>query len=156
MDRNLGRRVRNAVSVAATSVTNTTGAFSNRTHFVDFAVKVPFVKTNDAWADQRIGVQLRSTVAPELAGGYWDVDNFRLSAITQPAFALSYAQQDVGVQISWPSAVGFQYQVRLSNDLQTWSALDAPLTGTGGDLRTIVSAASQSPAFFSVVATLTP
>ena len=146
----------NLVTVAATPVTNMAGVFTNRTHFIDFDVEVPPVKAGDAWAGRNIGVQLKSTVGPELAGGYWDVDNFRLNAIAKPAFVLNYSREGSDVQISWPSETGFQYQVRISNDLQIWSNLDAPLAGTGGELLKTVSPATHSQAFFSVQATPTP
>ncbi|MBI3415278.1 MAG: hypothetical protein HY043_08155 [Verrucomicrobia bacterium] len=146
----------NMVTVAATSITNTADIFTNRTHFINFDVKVPSVKAGDAWAGRHIGVQLKSTVTPELAGGYWDVDNFRLSAITRPALVLSYALQGFDLQITWPSETGFRYQVRTSNDLQIWTNLDAPLAGTGGELHKTVSLVNQSQAFFNVEATPTP
>ena len=143
----------NPVTVAATSVTYTPAIFTNRTHFIDFGVKVSPVKVSDAWSGQNIGVQLKSTVGPELAGGYWDADNFRLSAVARPAFILSYSRQGSDVILSWPSETGFQYQVRTSKDLLTWSNLDSPLAGTGGELLQTVSSTNQSQAFYTVEAT---
>jgi hypothetical protein len=69
----------NLVTVAATMVTNTASTFSNTTHLVDFTVDVPAVQPSDAWAGQYIGIQLLSTVGFDMTGGYWDVDNVRLS-----------------------------------------------------------------------------
>ena len=70
----------NHVTVAATNITYSPEVFTNTTHFVDFAVTVPAVKPEDAWAGQQIGIELVSTVDPALAGGYWDLDRVRLTA----------------------------------------------------------------------------
>jgi hypothetical protein len=70
----------NRIAVAVTSLTNTPSVFSNNTQLVDCHVNVPTVKTSDAWAGKKIGIQFRSTVTPELQGGYWDLDNVRLVA----------------------------------------------------------------------------
>jgi hypothetical protein len=69
----------NMVTVAATTVTYDPNVFTNITHLVDFQVNVPAVKANDAWAGQHIGIQFQSTVASDLIGGVWDLDNVRLT-----------------------------------------------------------------------------
>ncbi len=74
----------NKVTVAATSITNTTSVFSNNTHLIDFEANVPMVRAGDAWAGQHIGIQMLSTVDTNLQGGYWDLDNVRLSSILEP------------------------------------------------------------------------
>jgi len=74
----------NQVTVAATTVTNTPTVFSNTTHLVDFQVRVPTVNAGDPWAGKNIGVGLYSTVDPALAGGFWDVDNLRLTSLREP------------------------------------------------------------------------
>ncbi len=71
----------NMVTVAATTITNSTTLFPTNTHLVDFSVQVPTVQPGDAWAGQNIGVQIASTVGFDIAGGYWDVDNARLSEV---------------------------------------------------------------------------
>jgi hypothetical protein len=71
----------NMVTVAAISITNTPEHFSNHTHLIDFQTYVPTVKAGDPWAGQHIGVQLLSTVSTNLQGGYWDLDNIRLSEL---------------------------------------------------------------------------
>jgi hypothetical protein len=71
----------NIVTVAATTVTNSTALFPTNTHFVNFQVHVPAVKPGDAWAGKNIGVQLASTVGFDIPGGYWDVDNVRLAEV---------------------------------------------------------------------------
>jgi HpiC1 cyclase len=74
----------NRVSVAATTITNSLATFSNSTHLLDFTVKVSRVRLYDPWAGQNIGILLLSTARPELAGGYWDLDNVRLTSILAP------------------------------------------------------------------------
>jgi hypothetical protein len=77
----------NRTPVAVTSLTNTPSVFSNNTHFIDCVVDVPVVTADDAWADQNIGIQFRSTVSPELQGGYWDLDHARLVSNRPPVIA---------------------------------------------------------------------
>ena len=77
----------NIVTVAAATITNTAQLFPTNTHFVDFSVYVPGVRATDPWAGQNIGVQIASTVSPDLVGGYWDLDNVRLTETTLPALA---------------------------------------------------------------------
>ncbi|HOX55349.1 MAG TPA: hypothetical protein PLC99_00490 [Verrucomicrobiota bacterium] len=74
----------NRVTVAAVSLTNTTAVFSNNTHLLDFHVNVSAVRPGDAWAGRHIGIQMLSTVDPALEGGYWDLDNVRLSSTLEP------------------------------------------------------------------------
>ena len=74
----------NMVIVAATTITNSTTLFPTNTHLVDFQVQVPTVQPGAAWAGQNIGVQIASTVGFDIPGGYWDVDNVRLSEVVTP------------------------------------------------------------------------
>src|SRR4029077_12323228 len=54
------------------------------THLIDFQAIVPTVKASDPWADKNIGIQLASTVGFDLQGGYWDMDNVRLTESLVP------------------------------------------------------------------------
>ena len=146
----------NAVTVAATSITNTPARFPNNTHFVDFQARVPVVKPGDPWAGQHLGVQLRSTVSTNLQGGYWDLDNVRLIAIPEPVFSLSHAAAGSDLRIAWPSVTGYQYQMKTSQDLQTWRADGDILTGTGGELFRLVPTVGQTKGYFRVLATPVP
>ncbi len=69
----------NLVTVASTSITNSTALFPTNTHLVDFQAHLPTVFSTNAWAGKNIGVQILSTVGFDLLGGYWDVDNVRLT-----------------------------------------------------------------------------
>jgi len=77
----------NNVPVAVTSVSNTPTVFSNNTHLIDFGVHVPVVRRDDPWANQHIGIEFLSTVSSNLEGGYWDLDNVRLSSILEPVLS---------------------------------------------------------------------
>ncbi|HVK59747.1 MAG TPA: hypothetical protein VM735_13260 [Candidatus Kapabacteria bacterium] len=69
----------NMVTVASTTVTNSTGLFPTNTLFIDFQARTPIVKATDAWFGKQIGIRLASTVGFDRQGGYWDVDNVRLT-----------------------------------------------------------------------------
>lgn len=72
-------------TVAQTIVTHTPASFPSRHHFAPFSVRTPPVQPTDAWAGKPIGIRILSTVDPTLAGGYWNVDQARLTALPQPA-----------------------------------------------------------------------
>jgi hypothetical protein len=146
----------NRVNVATMVITNSPGLFSTTTHFVDFTLSVPTVKATDPWAGQNIGVDLLSTVSPTMAGGYWDLDNVRLAEAGAPALALSSSRSGSDLRIAWPSEVGAQYQLETSADLRSWSKLDAPLTGTGGELNKSVGTAGAANAFYRILKTTGP
>jgi len=74
----------NQVTVAASTITNSARLFPTNTHFVDFSVQVPGVRPTDPCANQNIGVQIASTVGFNLANGYWDLDNVRLTETVLP------------------------------------------------------------------------
>lgn len=73
----------NRVPIAVTSITNATAVFSNNTHFLDFHVSVPTVQEGDPWRGKHLGIELASTVTTNLQGGYWDLDNVRLTVVEQ-------------------------------------------------------------------------
>ena len=98
----------NRVTVASTVVTNSATLFPTNTFLTDFTVRVPTVQATNAWAGQPIGVRLLSTVAPTLAGGYWDLDNVRLDETGGSDVALNAcvgaAPDQSVVLLSWKSA----------------------------------------------------
>ncbi|MGV3773751.1 MAG: hypothetical protein ACO1QB_12675 [Verrucomicrobiales bacterium] len=73
------------VTVASAQVTHTTALFPDVNHLVDVEVAVPPVKATDEWAGKNIGIMMVSTVAGDKAGGFWDIDNVRLSAMPAPS-----------------------------------------------------------------------
>jgi hapalindole biogenesis HpiC1 cyclase-like protein len=108
----------NMVTVVATSVTNSVQSFPTNTHFVDFQVHVPVVKTADAWAGQNIGIQLLSTADFTSAGGYWDVDNVRLTETPTATLSLSNPVLAKG-QFSFTvvSQPGVQFEIQVSTNI---------------------------------------
>jgi hypothetical protein len=97
----------NMVTVAATTVTNTAENFPTNTHLVDFEVQVPGVNATNAWAGQKIGIQLLATPAfndPGQWGGYWDADNVRLvEEIYVPNY--SFESPDIGTNSPYAAPV---------------------------------------------------
>ena len=68
----------NIVTVVATNIVYTPETFPTTTHLIDYAVNVPEVNPHDAWAGQKIGIQLLSVYGT--GPGYWDLDNVRLTS----------------------------------------------------------------------------
>lgn len=100
----------NRITVAATSITNTTAVFGSTTHLVDFQVRVPPVKASDAWAGRHIGVRFLSTVGFDLQGGYWDLDNVRLNAIREPSLS-GFVQTNGQFQFVLQSEPGLNFEI---------------------------------------------
>ena len=78
----------NRVTVGSTVVTNPEDNYVV-THLTDYQLHIPAVTAQDAWAGRNIGVQLVSTLTVEdiaagKTGGFWDIDNVRLSAVPEP------------------------------------------------------------------------
>jgi hypothetical protein len=126
----------NQVIVAATTVTNSSSIFPTRTHFVDFQVQVPGVKSSDPWAGKNIGIQLLSTVDPAsgLAGGYWDVENVRLIETVAPAFAnCGVTNGHFTTKLLSEPGAGFELLAAspLSAATNTWSSLGNLTNVTG-------------------------
>jgi hypothetical protein len=71
----------NMATIDSTNIIYTTDVFTDITNFVDIDLYLPTVQAGDAWAGQHIGIELLSTVSPELEGGYWDVGNVQLTAL---------------------------------------------------------------------------
>jgi hypothetical protein len=74
----------NRVTVGAkvATNTNTTGVLL---HFTDYQLDIPAVAASDPWAGKNIGVQLISTADFTNSGGFWNIDNVRLTATPEPA-----------------------------------------------------------------------
>lgn len=139
----------NRVEVASTVVTNNTTTFPTVTHLVDFTVETPVVSTNDAWAGQHVGVALLSNVGFDLQGGYWDLDNVRLSIVEPAPLQLSIANAGSGIMVSWQTQAGVTYYLQTSTDLKNWSPSLNPVTGDGGPV-TVTIPQSGPHEFFRV------
>jgi len=126
----------NKVAVASTSVTNLSSIFSNNTHLIDFTVNVPTVQAGDAWAGEHIGIQILSTVSTNLQGGYWDLDNVRLTSFQSPVL-LSPLITNGQFQITLESEPGLGIEIlsstNFSQPLSNWVSL-ATLTNLTGTI----------------------
>ena len=142
------------VTVGAASVVHTLATFPTTTHLVDCQVRVPVVRPGDAWAGQKIGVQFLSTVSTDLQGGYWDLDNVRLTATADPA--LQSTPAGGSARVSYLAANGYQYQLQSSDTLQSWSPQGSPVSGTGAEAATLFPLAGSARKFFRVTVTPAP
>ncbi|MSU63494.1 MAG: hypothetical protein EXS31_14045 [Pedosphaera sp.] len=124
----------NRVAVATTSITNSPSVFTNQTHFIEFRVRVPSVKPNDAWAGQHIGVQFLSTVSTNLQGGYWDLDDIRLSSML-PTFLTGLMAANGQFTFTLESEPGSRVEILTSADATlpaaNWSSLGITTNLTG-------------------------
>jgi len=124
----------NMVTVAATTITNSTELFPTNTHFVDFSVQVPGVLPTNAWANQNIGVQIASTVGFDLIGGYWDIDNVRLVETPLPAL-LGPQVTNSQFSLTLQSQPGLRFEIlahtNLSAPLSNWTSLGTVTNATG-------------------------
>ena len=123
------------VTVAAISIiAYTADRFSlSHYHFVDFQAHVADVQAGDPWAGQHIGIQLLSTVDPSLAGGYWDLDNVRLSQRSRPADNPAYTNGHFAFALQ--SEPGLAFEVLASEDialgLSNWTSVGRVTNMTG-------------------------
>jgi HpiC1 cyclase len=127
--------VSNRVVVAATNVIHNTAVFSNTTHLVDFSVSVPPVQPNDAWVGQHIGILFLSTISTNLQpGGYWDMDNVRLTGIS-PTVLSSPVRTNNQFQFLLQSEPGLKFEMQATtNSLlnpSDWTSLGTLTNATG-------------------------
>lgn len=146
--------------VEGLTVLHSAEQFPTTTRFFDFQVITPVVKATDPWAGSAIGIGIRSAVDPqsEIKGGYWDLDNVRLSITREDAFQLvpSVVNGDGGMQVSWPGDSGSQYQVQVCADLGSWTDSGALIPGTGGELMVTLPPAAGDATFVRVVSSPRP
>ncbi len=123
----------NQVVAASTTIEHSTSVFTPK-HFVDFQVDVPTVKATDPWAGEQIGIRLLSTVAPNLAGGYWDIDNVRLAALSGVSLT-DPTRTGAGFSFTVRSEPGAQFEVLAADDLSlplaSWTTLGTVTNVTG-------------------------
>ncbi len=145
----------NMVTVGSTPITHTQATFPVTTHFVDFHVNVP-VRSGDAWSGKNIGIMIVSAVDPMLAGGYWDLDNVRLTATPLLGLKLKIEKAGSNVQVSWISDANLNYQLRVSQDLKTWANYQTPVAGTGNEIVKTIPVSEMPHAFLTVTISSKP
>lgn len=123
------------VNVAATNIAYTPELFPSHYHFVDFQVLLPTVQASDPWAGQHIGVQLLSSITDtNLEGGYWDLDNVRLTSTVTPALvAPIYTNGHFSFTLQ--SEPGLPFEILASTNaalpLSNWTSLGVLTNVTG-------------------------
>ena len=129
--------VSNIVIVAAVNITNSPVIFSNNTHLVDFNVDVPPVRPEQAWAGQNIGIRMLSTVSSNLEGGYWDLDNVRLSSTLEPVLA-NPVRTNGQFKFTLRSEAGLRFEIlaatNSSQPISNWTSLGTLTNLTGATL----------------------
>lgn len=112
----------NMVTVASTTITNTTNTFPDNLHFVNFTVQTPPVVATNAWAGQNIGIEFLVTVGFDNLGGDWDVDNVRLTENPAPPALLN------PVLVNGQGSFGLQSTPGLSFNILTCTNVATPAT----------------------------
>lgn len=125
----------NIVTVAATNITYTQSLFPSTFHFIDFQAQVPTVKPSDPWAGQHIGVQLLSSITDtNFSGGYWDLDNVRLSSTIAPVL-LAPGRTNGQFTFTLQSEPGLRFEIlastNLSLPLPSWTDLGSVTNAAG-------------------------
>jgi hypothetical protein len=104
--------------------------------FTDHQLQIPPVNPGDPWAGRPVGIRIQSTVSAELAGGYWDIDNVRLSVDRAPVLRRSEILEG-RIQFVWDGEPGREFEVLSSPDLlrplAEWTPL-ARLTNETGEI----------------------
>jgi hypothetical protein len=152
----------NIVTVAATTITNTAANFPNQTNFVDFHVMSPLVSASDAFQSNHIGIRIASTATFQNGGGYWDVDNIRLTEVATPGPQLTIVRSgangtnSANVLVTWAALQGRTYQVQTSENFTNWTNVGAPQPGLGKDATAELPIENVGAKFIQVVETATP
>ena len=138
------------VTVAATNVTYSPADFPTTTHFVNVGFESAAVRASDPWAGKHIGIQLLSTVAPSLAGGYWDVDNVQITELQGPVLS-NMVRTTSGFGFTLRSAPGLKFEVLRSEDLarpaSSWTSLGM-VTNVNGTVAISDSAAGLGAGYY--------
>jgi hypothetical protein len=123
----------NIIVVAATTVTNFPTVFSNKTHFIDFHADTRFVKSSDPWAGQHVGVRLLSSITDtNLEGGYWDLDNVRLTSTLAPALSNPvWTNGQLSFIVQGEPGMTLEIQKTMDPGNQLWSTLGFVTNSSG-------------------------
>lgn len=124
---------RNAIGaperVAYRDVFHSPELFPTNTRFVDFALELPPVPTDARWARERIGIRIHAVVDPAIKGGYWDVDNVRLTEIPPPALsAVTFANGEIRMTVEAEPGAVLDIEAL---DNQGWENLNRVTNTTG-------------------------
>jgi hypothetical protein len=124
------------IAVAVTNLVFTRSVFPTTTHLVDISLDLPAVAVSAPCVGKHIGIELLSTVNTNLEGGYWDVDNVRLSAL-QALLMASPRIQNGKFTFDIQSEPGAKFEVLAATDpsipLAQWTSLRT-MTNTAGNM----------------------
>jgi hypothetical protein len=142
----------NIVTIASTNIIYDTNLFTSITNLVDCELVSPTVQATDPWAGQHIGIEFLSTSATNVAGGFWDLDNVRLTDVQTPLPA-DPAITNGQFQFNLRSEPGLVFQIlattNLSLPVTNWSSL-ALLTNTTGNTPFVDSAPLLGQRFYLI------
>lgn len=140
----------NRVTVAAIGITNSLTVFPTNTHLIDFTVNVPTVQAGDAWAGKNMGILFLSTVSPGLEGGYWDLDNVRLSSFRAPVLSAP-VWTNGQFQFTLQSEPGLAFEILATTNLAlpsaSWTTLGS-LTNVAGTVPFVDTAPNFNQRFY--------
>ena len=134
--------------VAKQTIVNSPELFPVRTRMTSFRVVTPVVAPGDAWAGRPVAVMAVCTVSREQEGGYWDIDHFRVEAVSAPTAMLEAGSGGWG--LAWNSSRGWRYRAWRSTDLLGWSPVTGLLPGTGETLRIPLPGVGDGHGFYRV------
>jgi hypothetical protein len=124
------------IPVSVTSIPHSPELFPTNTRLIDFETHVPVVQADDPWANRPLGVQVQSTVQPELAGGYWNLDHVRLVASSTPPL-LAASLVDGQFALNAQSEPGLRLEILTTSDvtlpLAEWTSLGV-VTNVSGSI----------------------
>lgn len=147
-----------AVPIGTTLVTNSATLFPDRRHFVDFSVTTPVVLPTDPWAGRTVGLRMRSLVDDARRGGYWDLDQVRLTREDVKPVAPQLAIRQLGpsgkLALTLESRLGELYDLLQSTDLNQWTPIRTGLPGTGALIEIPLNAELSEGLFLKVLARL--
>ncbi len=141
----------NLVTVASNIITHSMTIFPDHVHFQDFTVESQVVQVGDPWAGQHLGIRLLSTVVLEKLGGYWDLDNVRLTIRQHLGPTLTLSPEANGYQLSWPATPGCVYQPQTSKDMRSWSDLGPSISPQGDAGGVFIAEPDLQRAFYRVL-----
>ena len=141
----------NLVTVVSNVISHSMDVFPDHVHFQDFTVESPVVTVDDPWAGKHLGIRLLSTTTHDLLGGYWDLDNVRLTIRQHLGPTITLSPTANGYQLSWSATSGCVYQPQTSKDLTLWSNLGPTLSPQGGIAEVLISEPDTQRAFYRVL-----
>ncbi len=139
----------NIVTLAARTITNSGSLFPSPFHLVDFQVDLPVVQATDAWAGKHIGLQFLSTTTDtNLFGGYWDLDNVRLTS--GPALT-AQSWTNGTFNLSLQSYPGSAFQILTTTNVATpgsnWTSIGT-VTNTLGTISIVDTNATTTQKYY--------